>query len=200
MNKNDCHFCNPKEFRERMIKEYGYDENEKGPWVFVPQNPATLGHLVVVSGKHYDDISNKGLVKDVKHLKQIMKVVNKLALKMKQSLKYKGNKCEKVYVVTQCETSNLHLHLIPRFKGERTGNMFLFEKELEEARWVLEDDEKEDKLNDVYCRIGIMEGILNFHKNLILSKKWTRHNEYRKYFIREMKEKIENILMKNQTN
>jgi len=201
MSECKCICCHPDaELQERMIKGYKYNENRKNPWVFVPREPATFGHVVVVSGKHYEDISD--IAQDVKHLEEIMKVVTELASKMKNYLKLNGEengkKCKRIYIVSECETSNfhLHIHLIPRFKGDKKGHMFLFERELEEARWMLEKDKKEDKIRDMYNRIGTAEGILNFHKQLICSNEWVRLNYERENFIINTREKIEEILEK----
>lgn len=180
----------------------GYEANSEKSWMYVPREPATFGHLIVVSGKHYEDISDKRLVNDAEQQKELMRIVVELCSKMEESLTYKGEKCEKIYVVTECETPNLHLHfhLLPRFRSDKNGHMFLFEKELEEARWMLEnndkEEKKEDKIRDMHNRIGVAEGFLDFHKYLICSNKWVKSNDARDKFIKEIKEEIERILEK----
>lgn len=191
-----CDFCEKKEeFRERMIK--GYEANVDKPWVCVSREPATFGHLLVASGIGYSGISDDRLARDPEHLKEMMRLISEITSKMNKNLKLNGRECEKVYVVTQCETRNLHLHfhLIPRFEGDNTGNIFLFEKELEEARWMLDSDEK-GKVREACDRIAIAERILNCHKNLIRSRKWARPNEERKRFVQEIKMKVDEILGK----
>lgn len=182
------------QFRKRMIK--GYEPKDENPWVYVPREPATFGHLIVAAGKCYEDIGDKSLLQDTDHMKQIMNVISELASVTKEHLKRNGKKCERVYVVSECDTPNLHLHfhLIPRFQGDKKGHMFLFERELEEARWKLETDIDEDKIRNAYHRIGTAEGILNFHKNLIRSDQWLISDVKRKEFISKIKSKIEEIL------
>ncbi|MFB0544340.1 MAG: HIT family protein [Asgard group archaeon] len=188
------------EFRGRIIE--GYEPHGDKPWVFVPQDPGTFGHLVVVSGKCYKDISDWQLMKDKKQLGKIMAVISTLASKMKL-LNYNGKKCEKIYVLSQCEYRDFHLHfhLYPRFKGDNIGNVFLIEKELEEARWIINDkneDEKkkkEDKIGNGRKRIEQVRNILNHNEELIQKDEWARSNEEREKFILKIKKKIEELIL-----
>lgn len=190
-----CKFCkNRSEFEDRVIK--GYEPKGKTPWAYVPREPATFGHAVVVAGEPYLDICDQTMPEGEerfvpKHLQEMMKMIRELALKMR-SLEYNGKKCEKVYVITECETPDLHLHfhLIPRFEGERKGHVFLFEKELEEARWMLGNDTNENKIRDAYYSLGVVKGMLDFHKNLIRSNKWTRLNADRVRLIEDIRERL----------
>lgn len=200
MVKCTCEYGKPrnqKEFRKRMIKGYEAD-GEKG-WVHVPHKPATFGHLIVVSGKCYTDISDPRCIKDTKYLQEVMTLISRFASKMKKDLKdLNGRKCEKVYVVTECETEghHLHFHLIPRFEGDIKGHTFLFEKELEEARWMLDNDDEDSKTRQGFRTIGSAGGILDYHRNLLVSNKWARNNGDRKRFIKKTKREIERILTK----
>lgn len=198
-----CICCHPDaELKESMVKGLEYDENRKNSWVFVPREPANFGHLVVVSGKHYEDISDKGLMKDTKCLKELLTLINKLATRIKLYLAKNGKRCKKVYVSTLCETKNFHLHfhLIPRFEGEKSGFFFLFDKELEETRWLLKNDTVEGKIHDGYVYIGAANGLLRFHEGLIQSNKWARSNEEREDYIQNTKTEIEEILKKPLTS
>lgn len=183
-----------KDLNDRIIKR------AESYRVFVPHCSATFGHLVVVSWKGYEDISDADLVEDIPHQKEIMKLICNLASEMKKSLTSngteKGKKCKKVYVVSECETDNFpfHFHLIPRFEGDSKGHEFLFEKELEEARWMLEDDTREGKLLDMYRRLGKTEGVLNHHKNLIRSNRTPKPNGDRENMISLIKETIDRIV------
>ncbi|MEM3564634.1 MAG: hypothetical protein QXR19_15485 [Candidatus Jordarchaeaceae archaeon] len=205
MSDCKCEYCSNKEnFRDRIIRGYEPERGKDKPWVYVSREPANFGHLVVVSGIHYDDISD-GRLKELtgkKHLGEIMSVINELASIMK-SLKENGNECEKVYVLSQCETPKLHLHfhLIPRFKGNNTGNVFLIEKEFEEARWIIndknEDEEKkkEDKIRNGRERIEQVRNILNHNEELVQKNEWARSNEEREKFILKIKKKIEELIV-----
>lgn len=195
MKKCKCKFCkNKSEFEDRIIR--GYEPKDRRPWAYVPREPATFGHAVVVSGEPYIDVCDQTISEDEErfvpeHLQEIMKMIRELALKMR-SLEQNGKKCKKVYVITQCETPDLHLHfhLIPRFEGDKKGHVFLFEKELEEARWMLGDDTNENKIRDAYYRLGVAEGILDFHRNLIRSSTWIRSNADRVKLIEDIKERL----------
>lgn len=196
MKEQVCDFCtNKTKFQDRIIK--GYEPDGKKPWAYVPCEPATFGHVIVVSGKHYLDICHETFSKNEEdsveeHMKDIMRIVRALALKMKK-LEHNGKKCEKVYMVSECETPNLHLHfhLIPRFQGDNTGHMFLFEKELEELRWKLENDASEDKNRNGYQRIGMATGLLDFHRDLIRADKWVKSNKDRIDFIEKIRKWFE---------
>jgi len=189
----------------------------EGYWIVVPREPATFGHLLVVSWKGLredQDITDKGLFEDEVHMKEIMKVIHKLAFTMKEQLQYQGKRCERVYVATLCETSKFpfHFHLIPRFEGDRQGFAYLFEKELEEARWMFDCDEscgehcktlfegkcpeKYDKIVGSSGRIVDAECVLERNKDEICSNKWARSNEERRQFIQLIKVEIERILAK----
>lgn len=125
-------------------------------------------------------------------MQKLMRTVNELAFMMKNCLtsngEAKGKKCEKVYLVSECETKlyPFHLHLIPRFACENTGNVFLFEKEFEEARWMTKDNRKEEKIQDGFCRVAGGGAILNYYKWQLSSDRWIRSNQERKEFIKSM--------------
>lgn len=202
MSKTRPNWSDLKEnLHSRKIERYCKNECY---WVVIPREPATFGHLLVISWKGYDeneqDITDEGLFEDKNHMQEIMEVIRDLTRVMKESLTdLKERRCKRVYVVNECETENFpfHFHLIPRFEGDTTGNLFLFERELEEARWMVQKDQKESKIRDGCCRIGTTEGILNHHKYLIWSNEWAKSNEEREEFIEEIKAKIEQISMKD---
>ena len=203
MRECTCLCCNPAaELKERMVKGFEYHEDRKNSWVFVPREPANFGHLVVVSGRHYEDISDGELKDDTECLTELLSLINKLAARIKLHLTKNGKRCKKVYVSTLCETKNFHLHfhLIPRFEGDKTGFFFLFDKELEEQRWMLKDDIVEDKIHDGYLTIGAANGLLRFHEFLIQSNKWARSQEERENYVQSIKTEIEKILKKPSTN
>lgn len=181
-----------------MIK--GYEARDDGkPWACVPREPEAFGHLIVAAGKHYVDISDEKLAGDKDQLEQIMRLINKLCLKMKKYLRFEGRICERVYVSTLCETENMHLHfhLIPRFKGDRTGFRSLFEKELDGTRWMLNERSEDQKIREGYCAVLDAGTIVDFHKHLFASNRWLRPNKDRESFIEEVKNRIEEILDKS---
>jgi len=176
-------------------------EGTEDPWVLVNEKPGTFGHLVVVTGKCLDcaDLSSEKWQEDdnLEYLKRTLDLINRLCSCMVGHLKSSDGKiCEKVYVVSQCETQgfHLHFHLYPRFKCEDTGNIFLFEKELEEARWVKEDENRDDKVLDGCCRVAKTRKIYESHKSLILRNSWAKNNDKREVYVRKTKEEIEKIL------
>jgi len=171
---------------------------EKSPdnsyWVVVPEEPCTFGHLLVISweGSQEQDITDAGLFTDDNHIQKLMRTAHEFAFMMKTCLtsngEANGKKCERIYLVSECDTKSFpfHFHLIPRFECEKTGNIFLFEKELEEARWMLNEDEEEEKIQDGFGRIAGGEAVLNYHKWQLLSDRWARSNPEREEFIKSM--------------
>lgn len=106
---------------------------------------------------------------------------------------------------------HLHFHLIPRFEGDKEGFMHLFERELEGARWIYDCKREEckadckhtfekecrkkyDKINGSSGRLLIAECVVERHESWICSDRWAKSNEERESFIKQIKEKIEEII------
>jgi diadenosine tetraphosphate (Ap4A) HIT family hydrolase len=157
-------------------------------WVVVPHEPAAFGHVVVISWKGYQeqDITDKGLFIDSKHMQKVIRIIHDLAFTMKSSVtsngETNGKKCEKVYLVSECETKNFpfHFHLIPRFEGEKQGHVFLLEKELEESRWMGKDQNENQRIMDI-------ESILSYYKQILDSGVWKRSKEEQIEYIGDIK-------------
>lgn len=183
-------------------------------WVVVPREPATLGHLLVVSWKGEEensDISDRGLFQNPEHMNGMMYLIHKLTVAMKEKLTFQERKCEKVYVATLCETEKFpfHFHLIPRFEGDREGFAYLFEKELEEARWLFDCQEeckssceknfekkcykKYEKLVQSSGRILDAGCLLMKHREKLCSNSWVLSNNEREQLIKKTKQEIEKI-------
>lgn len=200
--KEGCILCYPEGEIKNILKGYEYDKERLTPWVFIPREPEAFGHLIVAAGKHYTDISDEKLAKDTDHLGQIMRLINELCLKMRKCLRFEGRICERVYVSTLCETENMHLHfhLIPRFKGDRTGFKYLLERELDGTRWMLKDNSKDQKIREGYYAVLDAGTIVDFYKHLFASNKWLRPNVDRESFIEEIRKRIEEILERSHTH
>jgi diadenosine tetraphosphate (Ap4A) HIT family hydrolase len=180
-----------KSFQGRIVSQSPDDSY----WVVVPMEPCTFGHLLIISWKgcQEQDITDEGLFTDSHHVPELMRKAQELSFMMKGCLTSNGastgKKCERVYLVSECETERFpfHLHLIPRFKCENTGNLFLFEKELDEARWMPTKDGNSAKIEDGYRRVAKAKAILDYHKRLLAAAKWTKSDEDRQDFIEEVK-------------
>ena len=167
-----------KDLNNRII----HKSDDDSCWVVVPDRPATFGHILVISwrGCKNQDITDKGLFIDKRHMTDYIRTIHDLSFEMKSCLtsngETNGKKCEKVYLVSECETEKLpfHFHLIPRFEGEKNGNLFLFKKELEEARWIFKDEQEGEKIQDGHLRISKAEAILTHHKSLLHANNWVR--------------------------
>lgn len=175
------------DFESRIVDKSSDDSY----WVVVPDKPATFGHLLVISWRGYQkqDITDKGLFRDDNHMRGIMRVIHDLAFEMKSCLtsngEANGKKCEKVYLVSECETENFpfHFHLIPRFECEKAGHLYLFKQELEETRWVLKKGQEDRQIQKGRVRVSEAEDSLIYHKSLFLSNKWARSNPEREEFV-----------------
>jgi len=160
-------------------------------WAVVPNRPAAFGHLIIISWKsrREHDITDEGLFIDGNHMQDMMQIMHNLAFEMKTHLtsngEITGKKCKRVYAISECETKNFpfHFHLIPRFSHESQGHLFLFQKELEEARWMTEGEAEPMIASDGNNRIRKAKVVLKHHKALLRSKKWVKHNRERQEFI-----------------
>lgn len=178
------------EDEKRIVKKAADDSY----WIVVPQVPATFGHLLVISwkGLREQDITDKGLFTDKLHMQNIMMTVRETIMKMKNNLTYdgmrNGRKCERVYLLSECETRcfPFHFHLIPRFEKDRKGHIYLLERELEEVRWTVGKEEDAGKLTDGCNRIAQVEALTLFHRSQILSKEWVRCDEERKDLVKRI--------------
>jgi len=164
-------------------------------WVVVPNRPTNFGHLLIISWKSGGShgIEDEKLFEDSRHMQNLMNAVHELASKMKSHLtsngKANGKRCEKVYIVSECETPDFpfHFHLIPRFEDDNKGHFYLFEKELEEARWMVDETNGNEKCKDGLQRIRNTETCLQAHRRLISSNKWAKSNEEREKFVKRIR-------------
>jgi len=156
----ECKLCNPDEhFRVGEIDRVLYRGDDF--YVAIPRDPAMKDHLLVVSKEHVEDITQI----EKQHWRMLSKMIIVSAV-ISKKLKELDGTIKKVYLLCEGETSHLHFHLKPRREGEETGDLFLFDKELEESRWALDsDNEKEAQ------RVALEKGI---EKTLIKMSKWTR--------------------------
>jgi diadenosine tetraphosphate (Ap4A) HIT family hydrolase len=180
---DQCVFCNPKNF-----ESWGRKLNlEDDFWyLVVPREIGTFGQVLLVTKRlasdeiHVSDITDPKLVSNPERLKSILYGLHSVAKKIKEGIiDEKGREVEKVYVLTQCEDENSHLHFsfYPRYQGDSTGNEFLYQCEWEEAR--MQEPPKippRMKLNQ-----GMM--ILDHQQNLLSQDKW-------KFSDKEKKKKI----------
>ena len=152
----------------------------------IPNRPAAFGHVMLVSWKGRDDqdITDCGLFADPTHIRDMIKTAHDLAWNMKNCLtsngKRNGDVCSRVYLIVQCETEAMpfHIHLIPRFKECNKGNPYLLDTELQEARWICNND-KSTTVQDGKARIGKALSTLEYHERLMRSEKWARSEKER---------------------
>jgi len=144
----ECKLCNPDEhFRVGEIDRVLYRGDDF--YVAIPRDPAMKDHLLVVSKEHVEDITQI----EKQHWRMLSKMIIVSAV-ISKKLKELDGTIKKVYLLCEGETSHLHFHLKPRREGEETGDLFLFDKELEESRWALDsDNEKEAQ------RVALEKGI-----------------------------------------
>lgn len=137
----DCIFCRPSYFGTRKLAI----EDKKGYWyAVVPREMGTFGQVLLVVKKmkgeieHISDMSDPKLLRDKDRLLSIITGIHEISSRLTNRLTdQRGRRVQKVYILTQCEEKNCHLHFqfLPRYEGDSTGNEFLYACELEEARW-----------------------------------------------------------------
>lgn len=185
-----CIFCEPKNFGIRKLQL----EDKNGYWyAVVPNEIGVFGQVLLVVTKreedknHITDITDPELLLNEERLLSVIKGIHEISSKLKQGL----TKVEKIYVLTQCEDKNSHLHFqfYPRYEGNATGNEFLFACELEEARWQDPPDIPPSK------RIEKGKRILKNYEILIERSKFSLSTESKLSKLKEVAQKLNEILM-----
>lgn len=106
---NKCIFCDIVNKKASCDKIY---DSEK-VLAFLDINPATLGHILVIPKKHYENVFDI----DEEVLAEIMKTGKKIAGLMKEKLGALGvNFLNSNGKIAQQEIMHYHLHIIPRYK------------------------------------------------------------------------------------
>ena len=185
-NMDDCIFCNPEDFGYRKLEI----EDEKGYWyAVVPKEIGAYGQLLLITTKldeekrHITDITDPLLLKNEVRILSILKGISEISSKLKTKLvRLDGKKVEKIYVVTQCEgcDSHLHFHLYPKFEHDLNGNQFLYSCELTEARW------QDPPHIDPKKRITEGKDIIQKFKVLIDQNKFIFKNDYKEKTLEKM--------------
>ncbi len=130
MNSSDCIFCRIVNNELPCFKVY-----EDSDFIaFLDIRPANRGHCLIVPKKHYENL----LDFDEELLNKMMPVVKKVASAVK-----KATKADAFNILLNNgkeagqEVNHVHIHLIPRFKGDQVniswGRREMSNKELEET-------------------------------------------------------------------
>jgi diadenosine tetraphosphate (Ap4A) HIT family hydrolase len=108
--------------------ERGIAEDNKGIWfATLSIDPYSEGHTIVVSSKHYDDISDFRISQNKSEVAEFWSGVHQCARRLKEIL---GP--ERIYLASLCDgVEHLHIHLIPRYKedAKKKGFGFMGERE-----------------------------------------------------------------------
>ncbi len=101
-------------------------EDDKGYWyLVVPEEIGSFGQILMVvkrreeDQRHITDIADPELLNNEEWFTSIFKGIIEISNKLKKCLKdEEGRKVEKVYVQTQCENEESHLHFqfYPRYE------------------------------------------------------------------------------------
>ncbi|HPT08207.1 MAG TPA: HIT family protein [bacterium] len=108
---HDCIFC---KIINKKMTSYTIYENDK-VIAFLDAFPASLGHVLIVPKKHYENIYDI----DEDYLIEIIKVAKKIALKYKEVFKIDNLQLiHSAGEYGQQEVFHFHLHLIPRQQND----------------------------------------------------------------------------------
>jgi diadenosine tetraphosphate (Ap4A) HIT family hydrolase len=174
-------------------------EDRNGYWyLVVPKEIGTFGQVLLVvtkrqeDKKHISTIADPALFDNEKRLLSVIKGINEISSKLKERLRHpRGRKAEKVYVLTQCEGEDSHLHFqfLPRYEGDSTRNEFLYACELQEARW--QDPPK------VSPNLRIIDGkrILRKYGNLLSRQNFLYTKGFKSRKMKEVIQKLNEVLM-----
>jgi len=141
----NCAFCDWEEMKVK--EEFRWLHDNEDYYVILAKEPKIMGHTLVVSKKHYSDITELDL--NNPSTDKILRAVVYWTKRLKEVL-LADDKNAKIYLMTICEhwepselradqktTEHLHFHLLPRYKGMRTKELAA-EKLLgrsEDAEW-----------------------------------------------------------------
>ena len=158
-----------------------YEDLGCGFYIVFPEEPAMPGHLLVVLrtppylDSHITDITDERLTGRPHLLGRLMRGVHGAARALKEHFNEQGDPVERVYIVSQCDgASHLHFHLKPRRKGEETGDLFLLQKEMEEARWKEGEDKAEERLGRLHCTHQKYASLVDGHRWKRNPKEWRK--------------------------
>lgn len=97
---------------------------------FFPLSPATLGHTLVVPKRHVRDLWDL----DSKSAKSLMDSTLRVAHGLRMALKPQGlNLINSSGSAASQTVFHLHMHLVPRWDGDRVGNIWPPERPLDAA-------------------------------------------------------------------
>lgn len=114
----DCPFCEIIQRDDPDAREIYRDADVVA---FFPQEPATLGHTLVVPRQHVEDIWN--LAESV--AAKLAVVTVRLAAVMRHALRPEGlNVIQSNGEVATQTVCHLHVHLVPRWEGDALGRLW----------------------------------------------------------------------------
>lgn len=117
-NAADCPFCAIIHREDPDAREIYRDE---AVVAFFPQEPATLGHTLVVPRQHIEDIWSL----DEDTATRLTRVTIRLAEVMRNALRPGGlNVIQSNGEVATQTVRHLHVHLVPRWEGDALGRIW----------------------------------------------------------------------------
>jgi histidine triad (HIT) family protein len=136
MISQKCLFCNIVEKKEE--KNFFLENN--GSVALLDLNPISDGHTLIVTKKHYRDISELG----EEDGKDVMNLIRQVIARMKRNLLVKefnilSNIGRKAYQ----EIFHAHVHIIPKYNSEEGfifGSKKVISKNIEEVEKIIKKD------------------------------------------------------------
>lgn len=135
---NDCIFC--KLAKNEAPSKKVYEDNDV--LAFLDINPASKGHTVVITKKHFENIYDV----NENELNKMLGVVKALASRMKNQLKAEGvNVLQNNGRYAGQLVSHIHFHVIPRYENDnifmKFPRMQVSEEEMKDVQNKLKDEE-----------------------------------------------------------
>ena len=134
---NDCIFC--KLAKNEAPSKKVYEDSDV--LAFLDINPASKGHAVVITKKHFENVYDV----NEHELNKVMGVVKKLAGRMKDQLKAEGvNILQNNGRHAGQLVSHIHFHVIPRYENDsifiKFPRMQLSEEEMKDVQNKLKEE------------------------------------------------------------
>jgi histidine triad (HIT) family protein len=114
----DCPFCEIVQREDPDVREVYRDEHVVA---FFPTEPATLGHTLVIPREHIPDVW--ALREDL--AAELARVVLRLSAAVKRAVNPQGlNVIQSNGEAASQTVFHLHVHLVPRWKGDAIGRIW----------------------------------------------------------------------------
>lgn len=179
--REKCAFCNPENFKDRIIYEDEYC------FAALAREPYNEGHTIVIlktraKGPHRIDLTDENILPHERTA--FIKAIHKIAIHLKNNLadhKKRIPKPSKIYVCSLCDgITHLHAHLIPRYPFSPE------DKKIYKKLFTKRDGKREVERKIKDDDLGGFWYIAEREKNYKKTKFWKKSEQKRAKYLAEL--------------